>query len=133
MFPLVSCDEQCAPSQAKLLCCILTDTVGPQTRITATSVPCFQPAGLPELNMSAACMQPYLSCCVADIRGAGKERECHCIFELDSTLLYGSLTDGSKLQVLSLFSPSVIPKHVSSHFCGNLLPELLIKHHSSRQ
>lgn len=137
MFSVVSCEKHGAPSQVKLLCCMFTGTVGPQTRIIATDVPHFWATWLSELITplaicNAACVQPYVSCCMADIHGAGRERDCRCIFGLGSTL-YGSLTDGSKLQFLSLFSSSDTKARFISLLRKSPLWALLIKYHSSRQ
>lgn len=87
-------------------CCLAcSHIVGLQTRLIANKVPCFQATYLPELNTSAAFVQPYLSSSVAGIRSAEMERGCHCIFGLNTTHLHGTLTDSSKLQLLSLFLP----------------------------
>lgn len=113
-------------------CCLAcSHIVGLQTRLIANKVPCFQATYLPELNTSAAFVQPYLSSSVAGIRSAEMERGCHCIFGLNTTHLHGTLTAPS-CSFCPFFS-HLIAKNLSFHFCEKSpLQALLIKHQSSR-
>lgn len=113
MFSVVSSEGHCVPSQSKLLCWVFTDAGGPQTKRIATDVPHLI------ARTKYICSLPTdFGCCVADIHGAEIQRECHCSFGLDSTLLYGSLT------VFVPDSPLLMPKHISSPVWESLVSEL---------
>lgn len=114
MFSVVSCEEQCAPSQAKLLCvrAQYCGAAGKNKSYRCASLLSSQ-IGRTEFICSltlAALWQTSV------VKG---ERKDDMVFWGWSPPFFMV-----RCQFLSLFSPSLIPKHSSRHFCDYFISEL---------